>query len=74
MANIVPRAGIKPTSLSFWASVLGSLMSALYHSHLSMQLLSSEVSADYYICNKISSAVQPPIIKEVYRTETESTV
>ena len=34
MGNIVPRAGLEPTSLAFWASVLplhhvGSLMSAL---------------------------------------------
>ena len=35
MGNIVPKVGFKPTSLSFWASVLllhhvGSLMSPLY--------------------------------------------
>ena len=53
MGNIVPRAGIKPTGLAFWASVLpihqlGSLKSPLYPRHLSMQLVASELSADYY--------------------------
>ena len=54
MGNIVPRAGLEPTSLAFWASVLplhhlGPLMSPLYpHAHLSMWFFASEVSADYY--------------------------
>ena len=43
MGNIVPRVGIKPTSLAFWASVrhlhhMGSLMSLL-NTRLSMQFL-----------------------------------
>ena len=50
MGNIVPRAGVEPTCLVFWASVLplqyiGSLMSPLY-TYLSMWLLATEVSAD----------------------------
>ena len=50
IGNIVPRAGLKPSSLAFWASVLpfhhiGSLKSPLYPR---MQLLASEFSADYY--------------------------
>ena len=50
MGNTAPRAGLEPTSLAFWDSVLpfhhiGSLMTPLYPS---MQLLASEVSADYY--------------------------
>ena len=49
MGNIVPRVGIEPTSLAIRASVcyIDSLMSPLY---LAMQLLASEVSADYYTC------------------------
>ena len=52
MGNTVPRAGIAPTSLAFWASVLpfhhvGSLMSPLYPSYLSMWLFCLEVSTDY---------------------------
>ena len=52
--NIVPRVGIKRAFLAFWASVvplhhIGSLISPLYtNTHLSMQLLPFEVSADYY--------------------------
>ena len=51
--NIVPRAGIKPASLVFWLSMLplhhvGSLSHQYTHAYLSMQLLASEVSADYY--------------------------
>ena len=55
MTHIVPTAGIIPTSLAFWASVLpyhhiGSLMSLLYphNTHLSMQFLALKVSGDYY--------------------------
>ena len=54
MGNTVPRVGLEPTSLAFWASVL-----SLHHvsfpdvtrisTPMSIQLLSSEVSADYYI-------------------------
>ena len=38
MGNIVPRVGIEHTSQAFRVSVV----------HLSMQLLASEVTADYY--------------------------
>ena len=56
VGNIVPRAGLEPASLAFQVSVLplhlvGSLMSLLKcyaHAYLSMQLLASEVRADYY--------------------------
>ena len=54
IGNIVPRGGILPTSLAFRASVLPlhevhSLMARLCtHAYLSVQLLASEVSADYY--------------------------
>ena len=56
MGNIVPRVELEPTPLAFWVSVLqlhhiGSMMSPPYHAYLSMQLLASEDSADYY--NKI---------------------
>ena len=59
IGNIVPRAGIEPAFLGFWASVLplhhvGFLMSPLYtDSHLSMQLLASEVRADCCIYNLV---------------------
>ena len=57
MGKFVPGVRIKPTSLAFRASVLpfhhiGSLMSPP-HTHLSMQLLALEVSADYYTSNPI---------------------
>ena len=58
MGNIVPKAGFEPTSLAFWASVLIITLlrlpwSHLYtHAYLSMQVLASEVSADYYNINK----------------------
>ena len=55
MGNILPRLGLEPTSLAFRASVLplqhiGFLMTPLYL-HLPVQLLASEVSADYYGTN-----------------------
>ena len=51
MENIVPRAGLEPTSLTFRASVLLLVPWCHHytHIHLSMQLLASEVNADYYI-------------------------
>ena len=50
MGNIVPRVGLKPTCWTFPTSYyVGSLMSPL---DLSMYLLASEVSADFYICLK----------------------
>ena len=49
MRNIVPRAGIEPTSLPFWASVLPLHHVGCHHyTHASMQLLASDISADYY--------------------------
>ena len=53
MGNIAPRAGIEPTYLAFRASVialphLGSLCRHYVHVYLAMQLIASEVSADYY--------------------------
>ena len=54
MRNTVPRAGLEPTSLTFRASVIvlhhiGSPMSLLYPCPpICVQLLASEVSADYY--------------------------
>ena len=50
MGNIVPRAGIEPTSLASWASVLpfhhvGSLMSPLYIPMPIYMLIASEVSS-----------------------------
>ena len=53
MGTTVPRVGLEPTFLAFQASVL-PLHHAGFpdvttntHAHLSMQLLASEVSADY---------------------------
>ena len=46
MGNTLPRVGLETTSLAFQVSVL-----PLHHytqAHLSMQLLASEVSVDYY--------------------------
>ena len=50
MGNIVPRGGIEPTSLVFQAGVLPLLPTCHHytHTHLCVQLLASEVSADYY--------------------------
>ena len=55
IGNIVPRADLKRTSLTFLANVLplhhiGSLMSPRFCTHLSMQLFASEVSADCSTC------------------------
>ena len=51
MGNTMPRAGLEPTSLALRASVV-SLHEVGFpdvtHAHLSMQLLASEVSVDYY--------------------------
>ena len=49
----LPRAGIKSTSMAFWASVLplhhiGCWCHHYTHGYQSMQFLASEVSADYY--------------------------
>ena len=46
MWNIVPRVGIKVTYLAFWVNVLPCHHNT--HAHLSMQLLASEVIAEYY--------------------------
>ena len=56
MGNIVRRAGLEPTSLAFWAIVLllhhiGSWCRHYTHTYMSMQLLASEISADYYTNN-----------------------
>ena len=53
MGNIVPRAGLEPTSLHIQASVLplhhvGSLMLPMYPS---LPIYASEVRADYYWSN-----------------------
>ena len=53
MENTVPRVGLEPVSLAFRVNVLplhhiGSLMSCYTHPYLSLQLLASEVSANYY--------------------------
>ena len=54
MGHIVHKAGIKPTSLPFWASVLTITPPRLpychhyTHAHLFMWCFASEVSADYY--------------------------
>ena len=54
MGNIVPSAGIKPTSLTFWAIVIPlhhisfpDVTTIPMHTCLYMQLLASEVSGDY---------------------------
>ena len=48
--NTVPRAGLKPTSLAFQASVLPfHYVGFLISPHLSMQRHTSDVSANYYI-------------------------
>ena len=50
MENIVPRAGTKPTSMIFWASVLPlhQLGFPDYpHTYLSLWLFASEISADW---------------------------
>ena len=52
MGNIVPGAGLEPTSLAFPASVLplryvGSLMSPLYPR---LPVYAAPCSADYYTC------------------------
>ena len=51
--NTMSTVGFEPTSLAFRASVLplhhvGPLLSQYTHPHLCVQLLASEVSADYY--------------------------
>ena len=50
MGNTVPRAGIKPTSLAFQASVnhAGTLMSPIYPRPPVCAALGSGVSAYYY--------------------------
>ena len=56
MGITVPREGLEPTSLAFRASVL-PLPHVCFpdvitpHAYLSIQLLASEVSADYYTTN-----------------------
>ena len=51
MGNTVPRAGHELTSLAFrCATITPCRLPDVTHAHLSMQLLASEVSADYYTC------------------------
>ena len=54
MGNTVPREGPEPTSLAFRTIAL----CRLHDVTLSMQLLVSEVSADYYINKGLAGVIQ----------------